>query len=135
MLNPKNVFLFICLICFVGCGSPLNCICPDLYDPVCGANGKNYANPCSADCDNMPYTKGECPTYGIGTVKFSGDTLCGYFIQILDNKYKPQQLAEEFLENGKTVNIKYRRMINFHDCLSQNETYQEIIILEIDEFP
>ena len=30
----------------------LFCICPSTYDPVCGVDGKNYANPCQARCEN-----------------------------------------------------------------------------------
>lgn len=135
MKQLLNKILFFSLFALTGCFTSVDCVCPDLYNPVCGANGKNYSSPCPAECDNMPYTFGECPVTGIGTIKFSGDSLCGFIIQVLDQKYKPQQLDDEYKEHGKTVTIKYRRMFNFYDCLSQSTSYQEINILSIDEFP
>jgi len=135
MNQLRNKILFILLFGLSSCFTAFDCVCPDIYNPVCGANGKNYDNPCSAECDDMPYTSGECPITAIGTVKFTGDTVCGFIIQVLDQKYKPQQLPNEFKENGKIVSVKYQRTFYTYDCLSQNTSYQEINILSIDEFP
>jgi len=130
-----NIISFVLLFGLTACFTAVDCVCPDIYNPVCGANGENYDSPCLADCEDISYTFGECPVTAIGTVKFTGDTLCGFVIQVLYQKYKPQQLDSEFKENGKTVTIKYRRMPNYYECLSQNTSYQEINILSIDEFP
>jgi hypothetical protein len=37
-----------------------NCICPMIWMPVCGENGKTYSNACAADCVSIKYTQGSC---------------------------------------------------------------------------
>jgi len=128
-------FLKISLLLFIislsGCYSSKECLCPDLWAPVCGANGVDYANPCSADCDDVPYTEGECPVYGIGEVKISSDSLCGFIIEIFNEKYHPYDLADKFKQVGLIVTLRYRKMHDFSFC--DDRDYQRIKILEIDE--
>ncbi len=39
----------------------VDCVCIQIYDPVCGCNNKTYGNSCIAECASiMQYTKGEC---------------------------------------------------------------------------
>jgi len=38
------------------------CECPELYEPVCGTDGKEYGNACFARCENVKVNcKGQCP--------------------------------------------------------------------------
>ena len=36
------------------------CLCPQLWMPVCGDNGKTYSNACFADCASQKYSMGSC---------------------------------------------------------------------------
>ena len=37
-----------------------SCICPEVYQPVCGDNGITYSNSCFADVMVLTYTDGAC---------------------------------------------------------------------------
>lgn len=39
---------------------PESCICPFIFDPVCGCNGMTYSNACFARCEVKSFTPGAC---------------------------------------------------------------------------
>ena len=39
---------------------PEDCLCPAVYQPVCGCDGQTYSNSCRASCRVNSYTKGAC---------------------------------------------------------------------------
>merc|ERR1719233_142944 len=44
-----------------GCKAQI-CACPMIYAPVCGENGKDYSNTCSAECEGVKVScAGKCP--------------------------------------------------------------------------
>jgi hypothetical protein len=49
--------------CKGGTGGP--CICPQVYEPVCGCDGRDYANSCLAACKVKSWTSGTCDGGGI----------------------------------------------------------------------
>jgi len=39
---------------------PENCICIQLFDPVCGCDNRTYSNACFARCEVFSFTPGAC---------------------------------------------------------------------------
>ena len=39
---------------------PESCICPLIFDPVCGCNGETYSNACFASCEVRSWDEGAC---------------------------------------------------------------------------
>lgn len=44
---------------------PESCICPLIFDPVCGCNGQTYSNACFASCEVFSFTEGACNGGGV----------------------------------------------------------------------
>lgn len=40
--------------------SSAGCFCAEIWEPVCGENGKTYSNKCFAGCASVSFKKGEC---------------------------------------------------------------------------
>lgn len=37
-----------------------DCVCPLVFDPVCGCNGETYSNACFASCEVRTWDEGAC---------------------------------------------------------------------------
>ena len=119
------------MLSWQGCYVEKECLCVDIYEPVCGENGQTYQNSCAAACDDVRYVEGECPVNGVGKVKYSGDSLCGFLISIYGENYKPDTLAPVFREDGLWLNLRYRKLNNFTACDDPYTHLQVIQILDI----
>ena len=63
--NPKRILGYLMAFCMVLCtytvkaqctASGATCICPMIYNPVCGCDGVLYNNDCIANCQGVAYT-------------------------------------------------------------------------------
>ncbi|CAL8092327.1 unnamed protein product [Orchesella dallaii] len=59
---PMLLFISFCLLDFTLAQEDerfYGCICPRILGPVCGSNGKDYANDCLLECDQKdePYLR------------------------------------------------------------------------------
>lgn len=126
----KNLFYFAVLLSslflFSQCQSeddPGDCICIEIFNPVCGDDGVLYSNDCHAECAGVNYTPGYCPEQRDGMVLFLGDPAldgCGWVIQLIidgnDIEYRPDTLADNFKVDMLPVNIQYKQILDVSVC-------------------
>ena len=106
-------------------------VCTEYHHPVCGDDGITYENECLAQCAGVDYYDGTCAMDAIGSIQFSGDSLCGYLVNILNLKFKPDTLGPEFKVENLLVFVKYRQLNQYYICDNPYGNYQVIQVIEM----
>lgn len=116
-----SIFLFT-LIFNTSCNkTDEDCICIEIYAPVCGNDGQTYGNSCIAECAGVTYSEGVCPTEINATVlDLGGPALdgCGWVLQFEVNgdlkNHRADTLGNDFLQHELAVKIQ------FHDTTEES---------------
>ena len=118
-----------------GCGRLSDCVCTEIYDPVCGFDGQSYSNPCHADCAGVSWSRGVCTEEAFGRVLDLGSPAldgCGWMIEISEELLKPIELDPHFQTPGRAVELTFRRQTTFYLCGLGAVPYPEIEIIDIN---
>lgn len=63
-MRLKRIMVLLSLLLLGSCRAqtalPGDAVCPDIYMPVCGADGRTYPNACEAQKAGQSYQSGEC---------------------------------------------------------------------------
>jgi len=100
-----------------------DCICMEIFQPVCGADGKEYSNSCFAACAGVDFTAGACPITHKGKVLDLGDPRvdgCGWVIA-LDigdeaTNVRPDSLPTIFQRHELPIELTYRTTFEQSVC-------------------
>lgn len=101
------------------CDPDDECICYEIYAPVCGCDGVEYANDCFAECAGVTFTEGKCPLTKEGRVLDTGPVAadgCDWVILIDSTQYHPEELPAAFQQNDLEVLVKYQLLPDTFFC-------------------
>lgn len=128
-----TALLLLCLI-VLGCKRDEGCICPAIYSPVCGDDGKTYSSPCEADCVKMNYTAGACPETGVFRINYLGDPSadgCGWVAQLSETSYHILTLPDSLKIEDKLVRLRYRKRLDYYQCGLMPTAYEQLDLLNV----
>lgn len=141
----KNIILLTTLLAavltFTQCHSidDEDCICYEIYSPVCGDDGILYGNDCLAECAGVSYTPGFCPEEQDALVLYLGDPAidgCGWVVQFtgenaLPINYRPDTLMQAFKIDSLSVHLDYKLTLQSSACSRGGQiTFIEILDIE-----
>lgn len=117
-------------------GCKNDCVCTNIYAPVCGDNGVQYGNACSAKCDGVTYTDGACPREVVAQVIIDNETNAECHVQILIDyvTYIPDTLDANYAINGKMIRLNYRPLNELIQCGTYYQSYEKIEVFSVTEY-
>ncbi len=110
---PAILYLFVMMMNSCCDIKDEDCVCFEIYEPVCGNDGVEYSNSCYAECAGVSWEPGPCQSWEDGLVKYAGPPPvdgCGWVLQIESLLYEPYPpLSEEFRVDSLPVRLKYTK--------------------------
>ena len=140
----KNLLILLSIITLVttnfSCKEDLeDCVCIEIYQPVCGNDGQEYSNSCKAECAGVTFSEGVCPietnakVLDFGSLALDG---CGWLLEFevdgVVKNHHANDLPTSFEQDQLEVKISYRPTLLEYSCGLLPTVYPEIDLVTIE---